>query len=40
MNLRNFVLAFAALAVFAVSTIPAEAYGHHHRHRHHNHHKS
>lgn len=39
MKLRNLILAFAAVTIFAVSTVPAEAFAHHH-HRHHRHHKA
>ena len=39
MKLRNLLLAIVAVAVFTVSTVPAEAFAHHH-HRHHHHHHS
>ena len=40
MKLRNLMLALAAVGVFAVSTVPAEAFAHHHHRHHRGHHKS
>jgi len=40
MKFRNLMLAFAALAVFAVSIVPAEAFAHHHHRHHPRHHRS
>jgi len=40
MKFRNLMLAFAAVAIFVVSTVPAEAYVRHHHRHHHHHHRS